>query len=87
MSMSLFFTHLVYYIDKNAMDLDCWFNIFILVFIRHVEAPAIFEDPNSLKQVNVSSCIVLQHLLGCRILFEQSLFIYLFWGRSLGSVS
>lgn len=50
---------------------DCLFNVFILIFIRHIEVPAIFEDPNSLKQVNVSFCILFLELLWvCKILRE-----------------
>jgi len=33
------------------VDWDCLFDISIFFFLRHIEVPAIFEDPNSLKQV------------------------------------
>lgn len=66
----LFYTILICalkFICVCGLGLLVWYFLFFF-FKRHIEVPAIFEDPSSLKQVNVSLCIVIELLQICKIL-------------------
>jgi len=67
--MSLFESHFIFYIYMSCVIVSLMFWFWFLW--RHIEVPAIFEDPNSLKEVNVWLSFVFDLLLWvCKILWE-----------------